>query len=143
GLTLISLYGLISSLFMKRKRMIAAAILAIFTIPVIWLALSGFLYPRSKMLIPSVPLIIWLCFDQLEDKAPLPRTLLICLISLVPAVFFRWTPVILIDAVLMTIFLLSKAAARIPAVVVRCAVIAFMTVSLLVSIGVSRVGEEY
>lgn len=58
GLTLISLYGLIASLFMKRKRMIAAAILAIFTIPVIWLALSGFLYPRSKMLIPFVPLII-------------------------------------------------------------------------------------
>lgn len=143
GLTLISLYGLIASLFMKRKRMIAAAILAIFTIPVIWLALSGFLYPRSKMLIPFVPLIIWLCVDTLEEKAPLPRTLLICLISLVPAVFSRWTPVILIDAVLMTIFLLSKAAARIPAVVGRCAMIAVMTFSLLVSIGVSRVGEEY
>lgn len=143
GLTLISLYGLIASLFMKRKRMIAAAILAIFTIPVIWLALSGFLYPRSKMLIPFVPLIIWLCVDTLEEKAPLPGTLLICLISLVPAVFSRWTPVILIDAVLMTIFLLSKAAARIPAVVGRCAMIAVMTFSLLVSIGVSRVGEEY
>lgn len=51
--------------------------------------------------------------------------------------------VFLIDAVLMTIFLLSKAAARIPAVVGRCAMIAVMTFSLLVSIGVSRVGEEY
>lgn len=143
GLTLISLYGLIATLFTKKKRVIAAIILAALALPAVWLILSGFLYPRTKMLIPLIPLIIWICVDVLEKKEPMSRTLLICVTCLVPAVFSRWAPLIVADGTLLTLFLLLKSAERIPEAVRRRAMMAAVIVPLLVSIGVSKFGEEY
>ena len=61
------MFALLRALFTKEKRVTAAVILSMIVMPAIWFVLSGFLYPRAKILMPLITLIIWICAEELED----------------------------------------------------------------------------
>lgn len=144
GMTIISLYGIITALFSKRNRGIAAVILVILTVPAIWLILNGFLYPRTKILITLTPLIIWLCVDALEKEKSLSEIMLIYLACLVPVVFSdKWAPLMIADNILLAIFIMSGKVTRIPIIIRNAVLAAVVLFPLIVSVGVSRFGEEY
>lgn len=63
GMTFISLCCLVIALTRKSRRFMAASILIAMTIPAVSWILNGFLYARGKILIPFLPLIIWICGD--------------------------------------------------------------------------------
>ena len=67
GVTLIVLYALILSLKSKERRGLTSAVLICFLIPAVSFVLSGFLYARSKTLIPFLPLLILLFSLTVED----------------------------------------------------------------------------
>ncbi|MBR3755664.1 MAG: YfhO family protein [Firmicutes bacterium] len=66
GLTLLSFICLIAAFVQKSKRFLAGAILFVMAVPAVPWILNGFLYARGKILIPFLPLVVWLCGDVLE-----------------------------------------------------------------------------
>ncbi len=77
GLTLISLYCLLTALTQRKTRFLAICMLAIVTIPAVSLLLNGLLYARGKILIPFLLPMLLLCaqvlcgFLQGSEKPPL------------------------------------------------------------------------
>ena len=77
GLTLISLYCLLTALAQRKTRFLAICMLAIVAIPAVSLLLNGLLYARGKILIPFLLPILLLCaqvlcgFLQGSEKPPL------------------------------------------------------------------------
>ena len=77
GLTLISLYCLLTALAQRKTRFFAICMLAIVTIPAVSLLLNGLLYARGKILIPFLLPMLLLCaqvlcgFLQGSEKPPL------------------------------------------------------------------------
>lgn len=77
GLTLISLYCLLTALAQRKTRFLAICMLAIVTIPAVSLLLNGLLYARGKILIPFLLPMLLLCaqvlcgFLQGSEKPPL------------------------------------------------------------------------
>lgn len=77
GLTLISLYCLLTALAQRKTRFLAICMLAIVTIPAVSLLLNGLLYARGKILIPFLLPMLLLCaqvlcgFLQESEKPPL------------------------------------------------------------------------
>ena len=67
GMTLVTLYTLILSVRKKKKRFLAVSLLLVMSVPAISLVLNVFLYARAKILIPFVPLLVWVCIDTLQD----------------------------------------------------------------------------
>ncbi|MGN1413392.1 MAG: YfhO family protein [Anaerovoracaceae bacterium] len=68
GMTCFALLCLVSALVRRRDklRFLAAAVLSCLMIPAVWLVLNGFLYARPKILIPLVPLIVFICCQQMK-----------------------------------------------------------------------------
>ena len=77
GLTLISLYCLLTALAQRKTRFLAICMLAIVTISAVSLLLNGLLYARGKILIPFLLPMLLLCaqvlcdFLQGSEKPPL------------------------------------------------------------------------
>lgn len=77
GLTLISLYCLLTALAQRKTRFLAICMLVIVTIPAVSLLLNGLLYARGKILIPFLLPMLLLCaqvlcgFLQGSEKPPL------------------------------------------------------------------------
>ena len=77
GLTLISLYCLLTALAQRKTRFLAICMLAIVAIPAVSLLLNGLLYARGKILIPFLLPMLLLCaqvlcgFLQGSEKPPL------------------------------------------------------------------------
>lgn len=77
GLTLISLYCLLTALVQRKTRFLAICMLAIAAIPAVSLLLNGLLYARGKILIPFLLPMLLLCaqvlcgFLQGSEKPPL------------------------------------------------------------------------
>ena len=77
GLTLISLYCLLTALAQQKTRFLAICMLAIVAIPAVSLLLNGLLYARGKILIPFLLPMLLLCaqvlcgFLQGSEKPPL------------------------------------------------------------------------
>lgn len=77
GLTLISLYCLLTALAQRKTRFLAICMLAIVTLPAVSLLLNGLLYARGKILIPFLLPMLLLCaqvlcgFLQGSEKPPL------------------------------------------------------------------------
>lgn len=65
GLTLISLYCLLTALAQRKTRFLAICMLAIVTIPAVSLLLNGLLYARGKILIPFLLPMLLLCAQVL------------------------------------------------------------------------------
>lgn len=67
GLTLIALFLLVLSLCRKKSRLLAAGILFSLVCGMVPLALNGFLYNRPKILMPFLPLVLFLCVETLWE----------------------------------------------------------------------------
>ncbi len=67
GLTLIALFLLLLSLCRRRARLLAAGILFALVCGLVPLVLNGFLYNRAKILIPFLPLVLYLCMETLWE----------------------------------------------------------------------------
>ena len=145
GLTLICLFTLLLSLFKKEKRLLAAVIIAILVIPSIWFVLSGFLYPRTKILIPFMPLITWICAEGLEDikKAKWQHVIPALAMCLIPAFFSDRSLLIFIDWFLLAAWVMIINTAHKQRYVKTAAFAVMMVFPLCVSIGAGRMGEDY
>lgn len=145
GLTLISLYGLILAVKNGRRRKLAIAVLACLMMPVVSLALSGFLYSRGKILMPFLPVIIWICIDTLgeifRDKE---RVSVVCaLICLITSAFSQWKWLIIAE---VTLILIWAALSRIEKFYEKswtCAISILMIVAIALSYNINRLGEDY
>lgn len=139
GMTLLTLYCLLVSLRIRRKRLLAAGILLCMGMPVVSLLLNGFLYARAKILIPFLPLLVWITADTLQDfwEKKERHSMIALLLSLVPAITSAWKPLIIIDGCILVIwiFLQGKEWKK---GLVRCLLfgLAFL-MPVLVSIGVN------
>lgn len=107
GMTLVILYTLLLSVKKKEKRFLSVTLLAVMLIPAVSLALNGFLYARAKILIPFVPLLVWVCIDTLQEMWEGRRQaewipLLCCLI---PAFVSEWKALILTETVILTVWI--------------------------------------
>lgn len=146
GMTMLALYCLLLSLESKRKRFLSAAILLILAVPAVWLALSGFLYPREKILIPLVPLVVWLCADTLqafyrgEQKARILPALF-CLMPVLLTEGDRKT-LMLMDFGLIAVWMLLTAVKNTPQKVRQAALAVLLLVPVCTSYGVNC-GEDY
>lgn len=67
GFTMLSLFALIRGIFEKEKRWLSAVLLAVMLCPWAAYILNGFLYARSKILIPFGVLIVFLMADMLQS----------------------------------------------------------------------------
>ena len=103
GVTLIVLYAMILSLKSKERRGLASAVIICFLIPAVSFVLSGFLYARSKTLIPFLPLLILLFSLTVEDvrvKRQKP-SITVAFVCLIPAFFYQWSYIIAAEAALI------------------------------------------
>ena len=144
GLTLIALYCLFLSLGSKRRRFLAAVLLTVLMIPVIWLVLNGFLYAREKILIPFLPLILLVCVDTLEELYQGKRKFLWvpALLCLVPAIFSSWWPAVLADGAILLLWIGLERSKKFSAILKRRAFSLLLLVPLGISIGVHS-SENY
>lgn len=67
GLTLTAFVCLLFAVFRGSKRFLAAGILFVMAVPAIAWMLNGFLYARGKILIPFLPLVVWICGDVISE----------------------------------------------------------------------------
>ncbi|MGF6375464.1 putative membrane protein YfhO [Clostridiales Family XIII bacterium PM5-7] len=144
GLTLLSLYCLLLSLTDRRKRPLAGGIVICLLIPALWLVLNGGLYPRAKILIPFIPLIIMIVANTLEElyqkrQKHRPVLLLLCL---APALFSQWEPLILIDGVAITMWALVQTFGKNWRGFKQCTLIFLCIIPISVSLMVNG-NEEY
>ncbi len=114
-------------------------------IPSIWFVLSGFLYPRTKILIPFMPLITWICAEGLEDikKAKWQHVIPALAMCLIPAFFSDRSLLIFIDWFLLAAWVMIINTAHKQRYVKTAAFAVMMVFPLCVSIGAGRMGEDY
>ena len=144
GMTMLALYCLLLSLTKKKKRILAIMLLLCALIPAISLVLNGFLYPRAKILIPFVPLIVLLCADTLQELYERKQKwfLIPALLCFLPAAFSPWQELMLMDAcillvwVLLQKFLFKSVRSR------QGAFALILLVPIIVSVGVNK-EEDY
>lgn len=67
GQPLLAWISLVFSLFLKKTRKLAMILLVLFLFPVCWYVLSGFLYARTKALLPMLPLVVLLEASTLKN----------------------------------------------------------------------------
>ena len=144
GLSLLALYCLLLSLCKKRRRILSVILLICILVPAVSLVLNGFLYPRAKILIPFVPLIVMLCTDTLQELFEKKQKWMIvpAVLCFLPAAFSPWKDLMLIDGgillawVLVQRFLLKSERAK------KSAFVLILLVPIMVSIGVNK-EEDY
>ena len=101
GLTYLSWIGLVLSLKLKEIRKLSIWLLLLIFIPVFCFGLNGFLYSRPKILIPFIPLLIYVTiyslskFEELMIKIDYRLWILI----LLPVVIFYQKPLVIFDIV--------------------------------------------
>lgn len=147
GMSLIVLYCLLLSLKRRETRLLAAALLAILILPQIWYVLSGFLYPREKVLIPLVPLLAWLCADTFQEircgrqRANLWAAAL-CLLPLLAIEGGDKKTMLLVDGAMILLFFLVQKAKGLSVGLKRKSFLLLLVVPLCVSFNVNR-QEDY
>lgn len=145
GMTLLALFCLITALKKRELRLLAAALLAVMALPVVSYALNGFLYARAKVLIPFLPLAAMICARVMEDflmGKEKPRLWAACL-CLVPALFSKWQPLILLDGGLLLVWAGPLQIRRLPERARRTACAMLLILPVCVSMGVNRLSESY
>lgn len=148
GMTMITLYLLLLSLHDKKKRWLTAAVLLILMVPAIWYVCSGFLYAREKILIPLVPLIVWICTDTLAKIAEGKQKVLLlpALLCAVP-VFMRreeeWALLILADGLIVLAWVLLQRMGKIPQRTKTAATALLLMLPLCVNFGVNSELEHW
>ena len=148
GMTLISLYLLLLSLWDKKKRWLTAVVLLILMVPAVWYVLSGFLYAREKILIPLVPLIVWICTDTLarilegKQKA-LMLPALLCAVPIVLRKEDAWALLILIDGLVVLAWVLVQRMGKIPQRTKHVLTACLLLLPLCANFGVNKELEHW
>lgn len=139
GMTLLTLYCLLLSLTRKGKRFLSGILMLCVLFPGVSLVLNGFLYARTKILIPLVPLLVLVATDTLQAlyRGRQKYSFLSLLCCFVPALFSSWKPLILLEGILLLVWMLIQCTGRLPVTVKSCAFWLVMLVPILVSLGVN------
>lgn len=139
GMTVLTLYCLLLSVTRKGKRFLSGILMLCVLFPGVSLVLNGFLYARTKILIPFVPLLVLVAADTLEAlyRGRQKYSFLSLLCCFVPALFSSWKPLILLEGILLLVWMLIQRTGRLPVTVKTCAFWLVMLVPLLVSLGVN------
>ena len=105
GLTLICLYTLFLSIRRKSTRVLGIVLLLCLILNIIPYTLSGFLYIRYKVLIPLVPLLLFLCVHTLEElyEKKIKHNLLLLTCCLIPVFFHSYPKVVILDFFIMSV----------------------------------------
>lgn len=105
GLGYIAWVGLILGLKIRKTRGLSGWVLLLLFIPLFSFILNGFLYPRPKILIPLVPLIIYLTIYVLEyfKYHALKINLKIIILLLLPGIIYHQQPLIMLDIIICII----------------------------------------
>lgn len=149
GMSMIALYCLFLTLTRKKKRVLAVIVCVILAVPAIWLVFSGFLYARAKILIPLVPLIVYLCVDVLqavwrkEQKVYFLPFLFAVLAAYLLGTESRWQELVYVDAGLLFLGILALRHPNVPVRAKQSAVAILLMVPLCVSYGVNCTMEDY
>lgn len=143
GMTMLTLYCLILSVVKKGKRFLSVMLLVCVAFPVISYVLNGFLYSRTKILIPFVPLFVFVAAGTLqalyqEKQKYYFVPLLICVIP-----FFEssWRPLLVADGVLLLIWVLLGRLGSFSKLVKNFSFGLVLSVPLLVSLAVNMSGS--
>ena len=99
GLSYLSLIGLILGLTLKKTRKLTIFILLILFIPIFKFCLNGFLYLRNKILMPFIPIIIYVVVNTLNEYKQTNKKINIALLMLfiLPVVIVINKPLITLD----------------------------------------------
>ena len=105
GLSYLSLIGLVLGLTLKKTRKLTIFLLLILFMPIFKFCLNGFLYPRNKILIPFIPIIIYVLVYVLNEYKQINKKINIFLFILfiLPAVVVINKPLIVLDIVVCLI----------------------------------------
>lgn len=116
GMTLLTLYCLLLSVTRKGKKFLSGVLLICVLFPGVSLILNGFLYSRTKILIPFVALLILVVSDTLEKlyrgKQRFYYIPFLC--CLIPVLCSSWKPVILLDGTILFIWMQLWRTGKIP-----------------------------
>lgn len=101
GLTYLCWVGLVLSLRLKETRKLSIYLLILIFIPIFRFGLNGFLYPRAKILIPFIPLIIYVVVTTLKQYKQLNKKIdyLMLIFLAFPIFFLIKKPLIIFDIV--------------------------------------------
>lgn len=145
GMTLLALYCLLLSLSKKKKRILAAVLLICVLVPAVSLVLNGFLYPRAKILIPFVPLIVLLCADTFQELFERKQKWMLVPVVLcfLPAAFSPWQELMLLDGGILLLWVLAQKFLLKSERLQKGAFALILIIPVLVSIGVSKEEEDY
>ena len=148
GMSLTALYCLLLSLADKKKRLLSAVLLVILTVPYIWFVFSGFLYPRAKILIPLLPILVWICADTFSEiyNGRQKAHLLAAALCFIPVFFARergyWSVLACLDGGVLLVFMTLQCLKRLPEKVKRKS-LALLLVPVCTSLGVNFFLEDY
>lgn len=145
GMTLLALFCLITALGKKELRPLSIVLLAVMALPAAAYVFNGFLYARAKILIPFLPLLAMVCACVMEDilesrRKPAVWAAALCL---VPALFSQWRPLILMDGGILLLWSLAMQVKKLPRRWRSGLCAMLLLVPVCVSMGVSRISEEY
>lgn len=114
GLTNVFIYAILHNVLFKKRenKFLSIAFIMILLFPVITYLLSGFLYPRGKILIPLLPLAILLLvtfIDGITIKKNTKYLVLVVIVSSLQAIFYvgGYWYILALDIVLMLIIYLT------------------------------------
>lgn len=99
GLSYLSLIGLILGLTLKKTRKLTIFILLILFIPIFKFCLNGFLYPRNKILMPFIPIIIYVVVNALNEYKQTNKkiNIIVLILFILPIVIVINKPLIALD----------------------------------------------
>ncbi len=143
GLTSISLFSLISGIITKGKenKFLAITLSAILIFPIFIYILNGLLYINAKVLIPLLPMYVFLIANFLKslinEKVNIKKLLAISLlVSLVPIITLKWSfkYQFIIDLILVTLAIIiynyKKIKFLVPIIVMIISIVNLFTVNL-------------
>lgn len=107
GLSYITWVAMVLSLKLKQIRKLSVWLLLLLFVPLFSFVLNGFLYPRYKILIPFIPLIIYVVIFSIytyqHENIELDLKMLVLMI--LPGILFYQEPLVIIDIMLCLLYL--------------------------------------
>lgn len=102
GLGYLSWIGLVIGLKIKKTRRLSLWLLLILFIPIFSFVLNGFLYPRAKILIPFIPLLIYITIYILNylKQNNVKLNFKIILLLVLPVLSFYQQPLAILDMII-------------------------------------------
>ncbi|WP_455684061.1 YfhO family protein [Thomasclavelia sp.] len=102
GLGYLSWIGLVIGLKIKKTRRLSIWLLLILFIPIFSFVLNGFLYPRAKILIPFIPLLIYITIYILNylKQNNVKLNFKIILLLVLPVLSFYQQPLAILDMII-------------------------------------------